>query len=132
VGPDGSSCLGKARRVATVPPQAKAIIRDLLEPGESLADASTWADENSREIAGSAGWHFVNVPVNRLRRFLRFGALLLGRRLLGGFCRTFLPGRLAGLFLFLDTMFEGALAKDLLEVREPILSDNWAAHGATP
>ena len=45
-------------------PQARAIIRDLLEPGESLADASTWADENSREIAGSAGWHFVNVPVS--------------------------------------------------------------------
>jgi nuclease S1 len=45
-------------------PQARAIIRDLLEPGESLADASTWADENSREIRGSAGWHFVNVPIS--------------------------------------------------------------------
>ncbi len=45
-------------------PRAKAIIRDLLEPGESLADASTWADENSREIRGSVGWHFVNVPVS--------------------------------------------------------------------
>jgi nuclease S1 len=45
-------------------PQARAIIRDLLEPGESLADASTWADENSRQTPGSAGWHFVNVPVS--------------------------------------------------------------------
>ncbi len=45
-------------------PQARAIIRDLLEPGESLADASTWADEHSRDIPGSAGWHFVNVPVS--------------------------------------------------------------------
>jgi hypothetical protein len=45
-------------------PKARAIIRDLLEPGESLADASTWADENSREIPGSAAWHFVNVPVS--------------------------------------------------------------------
>jgi nuclease S1 len=45
-------------------PQARAIIRDLLEPGESLADAATWADENSREIAGSAAWHFVNVRVS--------------------------------------------------------------------
>jgi hypothetical protein len=26
-------------------PQAKAAIAELLEPGESLADASTWADE---------------------------------------------------------------------------------------
>jgi hypothetical protein len=45
-------------------PQARVIIRDLLEPGESLADASTWADENSREIPGSAAWHYVNVPVS--------------------------------------------------------------------
>jgi hypothetical protein len=36
----------------------------LLEPGESLADASTWADENSRNIPGSAGWHYVNVPLS--------------------------------------------------------------------
>ncbi len=43
-------------------PQARAAIRDLLEPGESLADASTWADEYSREVPGSASWHFVNVP----------------------------------------------------------------------
>jgi hypothetical protein len=45
-------------------PQARAVIRELLEPGESLADASTWADENSRSIPGSAGWHFVNVPIS--------------------------------------------------------------------
>ena len=45
-------------------PRARAIIRDLLEPGESLADASTWADENNRDIPGSAAWHFVNVPVS--------------------------------------------------------------------
>jgi hypothetical protein len=43
---------------------ARAIIRDVLEPGESLADASTWADENSRQIPGSAGWHYVNVPIS--------------------------------------------------------------------
>jgi nuclease S1 len=48
-------------------PRARAAIRDLLEPGESLADASTWADENSREIPGSSSWHFVNVPVSATR-----------------------------------------------------------------
>ena len=48
-------------------PRARAIVRDLLEPGESLADASTWADEFSREIRGSASWHYVNVPVWSLR-----------------------------------------------------------------
>jgi hypothetical protein len=45
-------------------PRARAVIRELLEPGESLADASTWADENSRAIRGSAGWHFVNVRIS--------------------------------------------------------------------
>jgi nuclease S1 len=48
-------------------PRARAIIRDLLEPGESLADASTWADENSQSIPGSAAWHFVNVPLSAAR-----------------------------------------------------------------
>ena len=35
----------------------------MLEPGESLADASTWADEHNRDIRGSTSWHFVNVPI---------------------------------------------------------------------
>jgi nuclease S1 len=48
-------------------PEARAIIRDLLDPGESLADASTWADENNRSIPGSAAWHFVNVPISAPR-----------------------------------------------------------------
>jgi hypothetical protein len=48
-------------------PQARAAIRELLEPGESLADASTWADENSRSIPGSAAWHYVNVPISARR-----------------------------------------------------------------
>jgi hypothetical protein len=44
-------------------PRTRALIRELLEPGESLADASTWADDHSREIPGSNAWHFVNVPI---------------------------------------------------------------------
>jgi hypothetical protein len=48
-------------------PRARAIIADLLEPGESLADAATWADEHSQEIPGSAAWHFVNVPISAPR-----------------------------------------------------------------
>lgn len=48
-------------------PEARAAIRELLEPGESLADASTWADENSRNIPGSASWHYVNVPISAPR-----------------------------------------------------------------
>ena len=45
-------------------PRAKATIHELLEPGEDLADAATWADENSRDIPGSASWHYVNVPIS--------------------------------------------------------------------
>ncbi|MDG3004679.1 S1/P1 nuclease [Paludisphaera mucosa] len=48
-------------------PEARALVRELLDEGESLADASTWADENSRDIPGSASWHFVNVPITAER-----------------------------------------------------------------
>jgi S1/P1 Nuclease len=34
-------------------PKAKAAIAELLEPGENLADASTWADENRHLECGS-------------------------------------------------------------------------------
>lgn len=44
-------------------PNAKAAILDLLEPGESLADASTWADEVRRERKETGPWHYVNVPI---------------------------------------------------------------------
>jgi nuclease S1 len=62
-GPRGHRASAKLAE-ARLSPRARAIIRELLEPGESLADASTWADENNRVIAGSAAWHFVNVPVS--------------------------------------------------------------------
>jgi hypothetical protein len=44
-------------------PQALAAVRDLLEPGETLADASTWADEVRRARPRTARWHYVNVPI---------------------------------------------------------------------
>jgi S1/P1 Nuclease len=44
-------------------PQAKAAVQDLLQ-GESLADASTWADEVRRNkgYTQSKNWHFLNQP----------------------------------------------------------------------
>src|SRR5262249_14431953 len=45
-------------------PQAWAAVRAMLEEGETLADASTWADENKSRIRGSAPWHYVNVPID--------------------------------------------------------------------
>jgi hypothetical protein len=44
--------------------KAKAEIIALLEPGESLADASLWADENRGRLPKTAPWHYVDVPLD--------------------------------------------------------------------
>jgi hypothetical protein len=44
----------------------------LLEPGESLAGASTWADEHRRELPKTAPWHYVDVPLDEPRYDDRF------------------------------------------------------------
>ncbi len=48
-------------------PTVRAEIAQILEPGESLADASTWADENRTRIHGSGPWHFADVPLDEDR-----------------------------------------------------------------
>ena len=48
-------------------PKAKAAIADLLQPGESLADASLWADENRGWLPKTAPWHYVDVPLDEPR-----------------------------------------------------------------
>jgi len=53
-------------------PAAAAAIRDLLEPGETLADASLWADEHRRDVPGSGAWHYVNVPITEAQYDARF------------------------------------------------------------
>lgn len=53
-------------------PTAAAAVRDLLNPGETLADASTWADEVRRQIPESAPWHYVNVPITEEKYSARF------------------------------------------------------------
>ena len=52
---------------ARLNPAAKAALRGLLEPGESLADVSTWADENRRDHPESSTWHYINVPITEAR-----------------------------------------------------------------
>src|SRR5689334_4490467 len=47
--------------------QAKAEIEALLEPGESLADASTRADEVRGKMRHTAPWHYVDVPLEEPR-----------------------------------------------------------------
>ena len=51
---------------------AKAEIKALLEPGESLADASTWADEHRQELPKTAPWHYVDIPLDEPRYDDRF------------------------------------------------------------
>ncbi len=48
---------------ARLTPAARAAVRDLLEPGESLADAALWADSVRKEFPESGPWHYVNVPI---------------------------------------------------------------------
>jgi hypothetical protein len=52
--------------------QIKAEIKALLEPGESLADASTWADEVRGRMRHTAPWHYVDVPLDEPRYDDRF------------------------------------------------------------
>jgi nuclease S1 len=48
-------------------PKAKAELAKLLAPGESIANASVWADEQRRERPKSAPWHYVDVPLDEPR-----------------------------------------------------------------
>jgi hypothetical protein len=50
-----------------LPPAAKAGIAALLEPGESLADASLWADQVRGRMRHTAPWHYVDVPLDEPR-----------------------------------------------------------------
>jgi hypothetical protein len=53
-------------------PAVQDAVRALLEPGESLADASTWADETRRARPASGPWHYVNVPITEEKYDPRF------------------------------------------------------------
>jgi hypothetical protein len=52
-------------------PAAEAAIVEMLEPGETLADASLWADENRGRLPKTAPWHYVDVPLDE-PRYSRF------------------------------------------------------------
>jgi S1/P1 Nuclease len=56
---------------ARLTPAAIAAVHALLGPGVSLADASTWADEE-QEVPESSRWHYVNVPIRETRYDARY------------------------------------------------------------
>ncbi|WP_165072965.1 S1/P1 nuclease [Paludisphaera rhizosphaerae] len=57
---------------ARLSPKAKAAVAALLAPGETLADASVWADEHKRELPQTASWHYIDVPLDEPRYDARF------------------------------------------------------------
>jgi hypothetical protein len=59
-------------------PAAKAGVAALLEPGESLAGASTWADEHRRELPKTAPWHYVDVPLDEPKYDAKYSGPTIG------------------------------------------------------
>jgi nuclease S1 len=59
-------------------PAAKAAIAELLEPGESLADSSTWADEVRGRMRETAPWHYVDVPLDEPRYDSKYSGAKVG------------------------------------------------------
>lgn len=53
-------------------PAASAAVKALLDPNESLAAASTWADEVRREYPEASLWHYVNVPITEAKYDAKF------------------------------------------------------------
>ncbi len=44
--------------------EARDALAELLEPNETIADASTWADEYRGKHRETAPWHYVDVPLD--------------------------------------------------------------------
>jgi hypothetical protein len=57
---------------ARLTPEARTALETLLEPGETLADISIWADQHRAEMPETAPWHYVNVPITEPRYDARF------------------------------------------------------------
>jgi hypothetical protein len=53
-------------------PAAKAAVAALLEPGETIADVSTWADEVRRDRRETGPWHYINIPITEPKYDAKF------------------------------------------------------------
>jgi nuclease S1 len=54
--------------------KARDALAELLAPGETIADASTWADDYRREHRETAPWHYVDVPLDEPRYDAKWSA----------------------------------------------------------
>ena len=66
-GPQGHRVIAKVAE-GRLDPAAKAAIKDLLHPGDTLPELADWADRDGHDaVPGSAKWHFINVPIRDAR-----------------------------------------------------------------
>jgi nuclease S1 len=70
-GPLGHRIIGKLAE-RKLNPKARAAVAALLEPGETMADASNWADEHLRDLPRSGPWHYVDVPLDEPKYDAKF------------------------------------------------------------
>jgi hypothetical protein len=62
-GPQGHRVIAKVAE-ERLTPAAKAAIKELLLPGDTLPDVANWADKEGHDaVPDSANWHYINVPV---------------------------------------------------------------------
>lgn len=66
-GPQGHRVIARVA-AERLTPEARAAIKDLLHPGDTLPDIAPWADHEGHEkYPGSAPWHYVNIPITERR-----------------------------------------------------------------
>ena len=62
-GPQGHRVIARSAE-GRLTPAARAAIKDLLLPGDTLADIANWADTDGHQaVPDSASWHYINVPI---------------------------------------------------------------------
>jgi nuclease S1 len=66
-GPQGHRVIARVAE-ERLSPAAKAAIKELLIPPDTLPDIADWADKEGHDaVPGSARWHFINVPIGDAR-----------------------------------------------------------------
>ena len=62
-GPQGHRVIARVAE-DRLTPEARAAIKDLLHPGDTLPDVAGWADHEGHDVVPkSAPWHYINVPI---------------------------------------------------------------------
>lgn len=66
-GPQGHRVIARVAE-ERLTPAAKAAIKELLLPGDTLPDIAGWADKEGHDaVPNSASWHYINVPIQDAR-----------------------------------------------------------------